>query len=437
MNLILLGKPNVGKSSIFNILTKSNSNIIHKDEGTTRDWLKGIVKSNSFYNIYDTPGLIIKDKTLTNFDNKKILFKNLLINMKYLFYVIDYKTIFDTSDLEAINRLRKFNKKILLIINKFDNFNIAPNPEIHQYGINNYFLVSCSHNYGFNKLLEFLDKKSKKITTNELNSDFSLALFGKPNVGKSTFLNTLIGYERSMTSKFSGTTSDYVEENFKYKNKIIKIIDTAGIQKKSNIKKNSLTFLSTLKTLDKIKNVDASIILFDSQNNLERQDKRIINIVSKTAKSLILIFNKIDLIKNKFEFKKNINNEIIFNIKESKNIKILYCSAFSKNNVSKIFNYIYENIFIKDFNISTAKLNKWLKTITSKKEHPLINKRKINFKYAVQIKSKPVTIKIFCNYNNKIKKDYKRFLLNQFNIYFNIVNQKTRLIFSSSKNPFI
>tara|TARA_Y100000590_G_scaffold467714_1_gene647591 strand:- start:1637 stop:2710 length:1074 start_codon:yes stop_codon:yes gene_type:complete len=357
--------------------------------------------------------------------------------MKYLFYVIDYKTIFDTSDLEAINRLRKFNKKILLIINKFDNFNIAPNPEIHQYGINNYFLVSCSHNYGFNKLLEFLDKKSKKITTNELNSDFSLALFGKPNVGKSTFLNTLIGYERSMTSKFSGTTSDYVEENFKYKNKIIKIIDTAGIQKKSNIKKNSLTFLSTLKTLDKIKNVDASIILFDSQNNLERQDKRIINIVSKTAKSLILIFNKIDLIKNKFEFKKNINNEIIFNIKESKNIKILYCSAFSKNNVSKIFNYIYENIFIKDFNISTAKLNKWLKTITSKKEHPLINKRKINFKYAVQIKSKPVTIKIFCNYNNKIKKDYKRFLLNQFNIYFNIVNQKTRLIFSSSKNPFI
>tara|TARA_Y100000590_G_scaffold74999_2_gene82832 strand:+ start:181 stop:1494 length:1314 start_codon:yes stop_codon:yes gene_type:complete len=437
MNFILLGKPNVGKSSIFNILTKSNSNIVHKDEGTTRDWHKGLIKSNSIFNIYDTPGLIIKNKTLTNFDNKKILFKNLLSHIKFIFYVIDYKTIFDPSDLEAINRLRKFNKKILLIINKFDNYNINPNPEIHQYGIINYFLISCTHKYGFNKLIEFIDKNSKNISIKKLNTDFSLALFGKPNVGKSTFLNTLIGYERSMTSKYSGTTSDYVEENFKYKNKLIKIIDTAGIQKKSNIKKNSLTFLSTIKTLEKIKKVDASIIIFDSQNNIERQDKRIINIVSKTAKSLILIFNKIDLIKDKFEFKKKISNEIFFNIKESKNIKILYCSAFSKSNVNKIFNYIYESIFIKDFNISTGKLNKWLKIVTSKKEHPLINKRKINFKYAVQVNTKPLTIKIFCNYNNKIKNDYKRFLLNQFNIYFKVVNQKTRLIFSSSKNPFI
>ena len=143
MNLILLGKPNVGKSSIFNILTKSNANIVHKEEGTTRDWHKGLIKSNPIFNIYDTPGLIIKDKTLTHFDNKKILFKNLLSNMKFIFYVIDYKSIFNSSDLEAINRLRKYNKQILLIINKFDNYNINPNPQIHQYGITNYFLIFC------------------------------------------------------------------------------------------------------------------------------------------------------------------------------------------------------------------------------------------------------------------------------------------------------
>ena len=158
--------------------------------------------------------------------------------------------------------------------------------------------------------------------------------------------------------------------------------------------------------------------------------------ISNHAKTLIIIFNKQDLVKNISSFKKEMLLEIKSSLYQIKNIKVFFCTAFSKKQIYKIFDYVYINIFAKNNEISTNKINKWLKDVTKIKQHPLINNRNVNFKYAVKIKDLPITIKIFCNYSNKIKKDYVRFLTNNFNNTFKIHDQNTKIVFSKSDNPY-
>jgi len=436
MNFLLIGKPNVGKSSIYNILIDSNKSIIHSESGTTRDWHKELISDTSSF-IYDTPGVLINDNSSKNILSNVFtdIIKN---NIDCFLYVIDFNNLNDESDFFAIKNLRKYNKKIILIINKFDNFNNTEYIDLDKYGIIDLLFISCAHRYGFDLFKELISKfsnNSLKLKSNTI--DYSFAIFGKPNVGKSTFLNTIIGYERSSTSNIAGTTSDYVTDNFRYKGKTIKIIDTAGIGRKSNIIDKSINFYSVKKSFENVKDVDAVILMIDSFQGLDRQDKRIIKIVSDKSKSLIIIFNKIDLIDDKKKFKIETSESIYYTLSNMKNIKIFYISSFSKSKVSKVLDYLYSSIFTNNFTISTSKLNQWLKTIIKDKQHPLIEGKKINFKYAVITNNKPMTIKVFCNFSSKLKESYKRFLINNFNKEFKITNQQTKFIFSSSKNPYV
>jgi len=177
--------------------------------------------------------------------------------------------------------------------------------------------------------------------------------------------------------------------------------------------------------------------LIDSKEGLDKQDKRIINMITDKAKSVILVFNKIDLIQNKKLFQSEIIKQIDYTLSQLKNIKIFFISAFNKRDISKILSYLHNYISEVNYIISTSKLNTWLKSVTKEIQHPLIENKKINFKYAVQIKQKPVTIKVFCSFSSKLKNNYKRYLINNFNQNFKILNQKTKFIFSSSKNPYV
>ena len=435
MNYLLIGKPDVGKTSIYNILIGFNSNITHAKVGTTRDWHFEKIKDSSI-NIYDTPGILINDthkKNILTSSFTKIIEKKI----NNFLYVIDYNDSFNEIDNFAITKLRKYNKNIILIVNKFDNFNQSPSPEITQYNIKDIIFLSCIHRYGFDELKNKIGVSKYNNIDKKQKVDFSLAILGKPNVGKSTFLNTILGYERSSTNSIAGTTSDYVSDQFYYRKKLFKIFDTAGIGRKANVKKKSINFYSIKKSFVKIAKVDVAIILIDSKEGLDKQDKRIINMVTDKAKSIVLVFNKIDLIKNKKIFQSEIIKQIEYTLGQIKNIKLFFISAFNKKDISKILSYLHNYITEFNYVISTSKLNTWLKNITKEIQHPLIENKKINFKYAVQIKEKPVTIQIFCNFSSKLKNNYKSYLINNFNQTFKILNQKTKFIFSSSKNPYV
>jgi len=323
MNYLLIGKPNVGKTSIYNILTGFDSNITHAKVGTTRDWHFEKIKDSSI-NIYDTPGILINDthkKNILTSSFTKIIEKKI----NHFLYVIDYSDSFNEIDNFAITKLRKYNKNIILIVNKFDNFNQSPSPEITQYNIKDVIFLSCVHRYGFDELKTKIGvSKYNNNINKEQKIDFSLAILGKPNVGKSTLLNTILGYERASTSPIAGTTSDYVSDQFYYRKKLFKIFDTAGIGRKANVEKKSINFYSIKKSFVKIAKVDVAIILIDSKEGLDKQDKRIINMVTDKAKSILLLFNKIDLIKNKKIFQLEIIKQIEHTLGQIKNIKFFF-----------------------------------------------------------------------------------------------------------------
>ena len=433
MNYLLIGRVNVGKSSIFNLLSKQRNNIVHKEEGATRDWHKELIKGTNSY-IFDTPGIIINQNN-TNFI-KTFFYKLLESKIHCFLYVIEYKNGFNEVDNFSINQLRKHNKDIIIIINKFDHYKVQPNNEFDKYGISSIHYISCAHNFGI-KNLKSIFVKNNSITKIKNENDLSIAIFGKPNSGKSTLLNTLVGYQRSQTSPLAGTTSDFVTDFINYKNRKIRFIDTAGIGRKSNIKNNSINYLSVKKSFENLYNVDFSIVLIDAYQGLDRQDKRIIKLVSDKSKSVLVIFNKIDLIENKLAYKSNTILNIKSTLSEIKNIKFFFISALLKKNSFKILDYILDQFYSINYKIPTSKLNKWLMKVIKQNQHPLIENKKVNFKYVVQVKEKPITIKIFCNYSNKLQNSYKTYLSNNFNYHFKILNQKTKFIFSSSKNPYI
>ncbi len=428
MNFLLIGKPNVGKSSIFNILTSGKKNIIHKKEGTTRDWHINVIKGLDNICLYDTPGLIINDKKI---DHLKL---NVIQNKIDTFlYVLDNKTAQNNTEIEPINKLRKFNKRIILLVNKDDNY--KKNNYFTNLGVKDIFYLSCAHKHGFDEIYQFFESFNSKNNIN-FNYDFSIAIFGKPNAGKSTLVNGILGYMRSVTSPIAGTTSDIVEDYFTYKNNIFKILDTAGIYKKKLITKDSVNYQSIKMSFNIIKNIDMSLLLIDSKEGFDNQVKKILNILLNKSKSVIILFNKIDLIKNKANFIKEIKNQAEFTFSKSKNISFIFLSAKKKSDITSLKNTILLKTQMSSINIKTSKINYWLKKVTNETVHPLIKGKTVKFKYGLQISNKPLTIKLFCNFSNLIKKNYKTFLINNFCKTFKIKDKSIKLIFSSTKNPF-
>ena len=429
MNFLLIGKPNAGKSSIYNILTSGKNNIIHKEEGTTRDWHKSKIRNSSNLVLYDTPGVIIQNHIIN-----KIEFSSLFKVIHKFIYVIDYKSKNYENEIESINRLRTFNKEIILVINKDDNS--QKNINIKQFGIENLFFISCSHRVGFDELHDFLESYDNENEEKDIENQFSIAIFGKPNAGKSTLANSFLGFNRIKTSTKAGTTSDFVEDNYIYKKNNFKILDTAGIFRKNKIDTDSVNFAAIRKSLDIISKIDLSIMLIDSNDGFDSQIKKILNMLINQSRSVIIIFNKIDTIKDKNIFMKETRLIVKQTYSQTKNLSIIFLSAINKENVDKLKNTLFSkaNKIVKK--LSTGQLNSCIKKISDENPHPLVKGKAVKFKYAVQVTSSPLTIKVFCNFSKEIKKNYKTYLTNKIIKTFNIVDTKVNLIFTSSKNPF-
>ena len=427
MKYFLIGRPNVGKTSIFNKLTISK-NIIHREEGTTRDWHKSKIKGLNHSIIYDSPGVIFTNKKL-----KEINFSKLLQTINVFLYVIDLKNKNDYYDKESINELRKYNKKIILIINKDDNY--EQNLIVSKFGYDNIFYISCSHNLGFDKLYTYFENNDLGIDNDHV-FDYSIAIYGKPNAGKSTLANSLLGYDRVITSKMAGTTSDIVEDIYNFKDKNFKIIDTAGIFKKNKIDNKSINFEDIRKSLNLKTQTDLSIILIDCKEGFDTQIKKILKILINKSKSIIIVFNKIDIIKNKNKFSKETKLFIKETFSQIQNISTLFISSKNKKHVTELKKMILKKSKNSNISLSTSKINVWLKKSSLEYPHPLLKGKIVNFKYGVQVSSSPITIKIFSNFPKDIKKNYKNYLINKLIADFNLLDSKVNLIFSSSKNPF-
>ena len=420
--------PNVGKTSLYNIISDNEKNIIHNTIGTTRDWHTSPLVINNQINIYDTPGIINTNNSI----EKKII--KLINNIDIFLYVIDYKSEHFDNDISLLKLLRKFGKEILLIVNKDDNY--KKNKDFNYFGLKNIFFISCSHKLGIQELLKFLNKY-EPIKENTQKFDFSIGLFGKTNVGKSTLLNKLVGYDRSLVSHKPKTTTDIVSSSFKFKDYQYLIKDTAGLIKKNKIDKDSVDFFATKKTLSIIQDIDVNLFLIDINQGFDNQSKKIFNIIYQKSNTLLFLINKVDLIKNnKKKILLDLKKDIEQQFSQSKNIYIIPISTLYKKDITGLKNFIHK--LTADFNkkINTSQINQWLQKTTNKNPHSRIKGKEVKFKYATQISNKPLKIKIFSNYSKEISEHYKRFLLNNFYDYFNIKSKNLKIIFSKSNNPY-
>ena len=292
----IVGRPNVGKSTFFNRLTQSNHSIVDSVSGVTRDRIYGKSHWNGVdFSVIDTGGYNLSTDEIFNQEiNDQV---QLAINESdIIIFLVDVKSGVTPQDKYFCDILRKIKKKVFLVVNKVDNNKMIDHSyDFYSLGLGDYFYISANNGFGTGDLLDEVIKCLPDDAQENENEKITFAIAGRPNVGKSTFINTLIENNRTIVTNIAGTTRDSIYVNYKKFGYDFQLIDTAGLRKKNKVNED-LEFYSTLRTIKAIENSDISFLLIDAQNGIESQDLNILNIILKNNKGVVILINKWDLI---------------------------------------------------------------------------------------------------------------------------------------------
>ncbi|CAL4325986.1 GTPase Der [Buchnera aphidicola (Protaphis terricola)] len=442
--IALIGRTNVGKSTLFNLLTKKKHALVSNYSGLTRDRNYGLfyLENNNKCIIIDTAGFDFEETKI-----KEKAYQQTLIAMKesdLILFLVSAKEGILPQEYLILKKIRKYQKNFFLVINKIDKTKeVEKINEFYSLGIKEHIKISASHNQGVNNLINkylnpWIKLKFKKLEKKKLINDIKIKIscIGKPNVGKSTLINKLLMQNRIITSNFPGTTLDTISIPVKYNNKNYILIDTSGITKKKN---NKIEKISTIKTFKAIENTDITLLIIDAkdeQNKISNQNLLLINMIENFGKPLIIIINKWDLLNflEKNQFKKAIKIQL----KNYFFFKIHYISAINSKNIFEIFKLV-ENLYrFYQKKINTSKLMKIMKNAIDKHPPLIKNRRRIKLKYIHLGSSKPpIKIIIHGNQIKYLTLSYKKYLKNFFHNELNIHGIPLKIKFKETINPYI
>ncbi|VFP77980.1 ribosome biogenesis GTPase Der [Buchnera aphidicola] len=448
LKITLVGRSNVGKSSIFNFLTRENSSLVSDTVQTTRDRNYGFffLKNRQFC-IIDTSGIeYVERKEFIQIESYKQT-KIAVRESNFLIFVVDAYTGINNLDFFILEKIRKTNKPIFLLINKIDRENLHSNIiDFYDFGIKTICKISILHRIGISDFFKKIWTFYKKFFKNDYNQKIlydssqpkvcvSICFLGKPNSGKSSIINGLLNKNRMITSSIPGTTRDIIKDSLYIKNIEYIFTDTAGI-KKTNKKNTFLEYLSEKNSIKSIQLNQIVGIVIDSSIGVCAQDLSIINSTIKSGKSFFIVLNKWDLIPP--HQKTKIKNFIYNRLQFIKNISIIYVSALYKIGLNKILNQI--NIIYKESlkNFSTSYLTRILNKAVL--QHPLpsgITGKVIRLKYAHFGNKNPIFIIIHGTQIQYIPLTYKKYLMHFFQRNLQIQNTPIKLFFKNSVNPYI
>ena len=442
--VVIFGRPNVGKSTLFNRLIKRKAAIVADIPGVTRDnkGLKANLGKLEFI-LYDTAGF-------DEIDNKNELSKNILEKIKTMVSVADIIIfMFDARsgimpfDQSCANILRRIKCPVLLVANKVES-EIQKNQayESIKLGFGEPLILSAEHGIGLGSLEENLSlmmTKVKKVNVEDNlkgNSKIRLAIVGRPNSGKSTLINTLIGKNIVLTGNQPGVTRDSIMLDFIWKDQNIQLIDTAGMRKKSKVI-DKIEKLSVESAIDAVKYAQIVILVLDCNEALSRQDLAIAGHIIEEGRVLVIAANKWDIVVNRDEVRVALRNKLNKALSQLKGVCLVEISALNKKGIDSLMEetmMIYKKWNIK---VSTSKLNKWLNIIQQINPPPLKAGRPIKIKYCTQTSIRPPTFTFFSNLTGNFSESYQRYLLNNMRDEFKLQGIPLRLIFKNSKNPYI
>ena len=427
----IVGRPNVGKSTLFNRLIEKKNAITSEVSGTTRDRNYGeCIWNNVTFSVIDTGGFNekIKNDKIKEEINKQI--KISIDEASVILFLVDCHDGITDVDKIFANVLRKdcSGKKIYVVANKADNKNFELiSFEFMQFGFGEPIKIAANSGSGTGELLDIItsnfSEKGKRIENIQLPK---FAIIGQPNVGKSSLLNVLVGEERAIINNESGTTRDSINSLYNLYGQRFILIDTAGIRKK-NKKKEDIEFYSTLRSINAIEESDICIYLLDAQLGLEKQDLKLINLAVKRNCGVVLVVNKIDLITP--EECKNLKKDISERLKNVNYIPIICVSVLKKKNIFKIIQKAVDVYKNKTTKISTPQLNNILLPIIEQRPPQGIHGKEIKIKYITQLHTNNIIFVFFCNFPEDIRENYKHSLEKEIRKNFNFEGNPIKLIF--------
>ncbi len=408
----IVGRPNVGKSTLFNRLIKRRQAIVDSVSGVTRDRHYGKSDWNGKeFSVIDTGGFTIGSDDVFEEEIRKQV-QLAIDESDIIVFVVDVEDGITPLDSEVANILRKVKKPVFIAVNKVDNSKRnADAIEFYNLGLGDYFTISSINGSGTGELLDALADKLVEDVVEE-NELPSFAVVGRPNAGKSSFINALIGEDRNIVTNIAGTTRDSIDTKYNRFGFDFKLIDTAGIRKKSKVKED-LEFYSVMRAVRAIENCDVAVLVIDATRDFEGQDENIFWLAEKNRKGIVILVNKWDLIEKETNTMRDYEAKIRKEIAPFTDVPIIFISALTKQRVFKAIETavaVFEN---RKKRIPTSKLNDIMLDIVKQNRPPAIKGKFVKIKFCTQLPTPTPQFAFFANLPQYVKEPYKRFVENK------------------------
>ena len=423
----IVGRPNVGKSTLFNRLTETRDAIVDEMEGVTRDRQYGKSVWNGIdFSVIDTGGYIMSSDDVFETEIRKQVILAIEESDAILF-LVDVTTGITGFDESVAEMLRKVTKPVLLAVNKVDNnARQYEAQEFYKLGISELFCISSINGSGTGELLDALVssfKKSLPVITEDLPK---FAIVGRPNVGKSSLVNALIGEERHIVTPISGTTRDSIYTRYNKYNHNFYLVDTAGLRKKGKVHED-LEYYSVIRSVRAIENSDVCLVLIDAKAGIESQDLNIVSLALRNNKGIVILINKWDLVEKETHTARDYESQLKEKLKPFTDVPVLFISAKTKQRIHKVLETAVEVHENRKRRISTSELNSLMAGVIEAFPPPAVKGKFIKIKYVTQLPNKTPSFAFFCNLPQYIKDPYKRYLENKLRENFNFTGVPIRI----------
>lgn len=427
----IVGRPNVGKSTLFNRLTGGRSAIVEEVSGVTRDRIYGTSEWNGTeFSVIDTGGYVQGSDDIFEEEIRKQV-EIAIEEANVILFMVDVTVGIADLDEAVMNLLRRSNKPFLLVANKVDNTARANDAyEFYSLGVDKIHGISANNGSGTGDLLDDLVGHFDPAGAPEDDSDIPrIAVVGKPNVGKSSFINAITGEERNIVTPMSGTTRDSIDSRYNMFGFDFILIDTAGIRKKSKVHED-LEFYSVIRSVRSIEFSDVCIFMIDATEGVQKQDLNIFYVIEKNRKGVVVLINKWDLIENKDTMSaREYENKVREQLAPFNDVPILFTSTITKQRLHKALEKAMEVNENRIQRIPTSELNKFCLSVIDHRPPPTVKGKYIKIKFVTQLPTHAPAFAFFCNLPQYIPASYKRFLENKLRAQYNFEGVPIRIFF--------
>jgi GTP-binding protein len=425
----IVGRPNVGKSTLFNRLTDSREAIVDEVSGVTRDRNYGVSYWNGIdFSVIDTGGYVQNSDDIFEEEiNKQVLLA--IEESDLILFMVDVTCGIHDLDTSVASLLRKVDKKVLLVVNKVDNGErLMDANEFYNLGLGDYFPLSSMNGSGTGELLDEVVKNLPAEEPGLIPDLPRIAIVGRPNVGKSSLANSLLGEERNIVTPVAGTTRDSIYTRYNKFQHDFLLVDTAGLRKKGKVSED-IEFYSVMRAVKTIENSDICLLLIDATRGIEAQDLNIMSLIQKNNKGMIVLVNKWDLIEKENNTTILVEKDIREKTAPFTDYPILFISATNKQRIHKVLELIEMVNQNRNRKISTSELNEVMLQVVKNNPPPALKGKYVKIKYVTQLPIYTPAFAFFCNLPQYVKDPYKRYLENRMREKFDFTGVPIRIFF--------